>query len=132
MHRRRLFQLHANGHRRRLLQLPAALAIDCCSRACCKKTLAEADSASDLLVLEACGLTLADFEKTTYRIGSSGATLQHFGWPPAGLGQGFRLDRLLGPGPIPCALRLLASEMHPRCICTLVHFDAFVPGAPSG
>ena len=29
------------------------------------KTLAEADSASDLLVLEACGLTLADFEKTT-------------------------------------------------------------------
>ena len=66
------------------------------------KTLAEADSASDLLVLEACGLTLADFEKTTYRIGSSGATLQHFGWPPAGLGQGFRLDRLLGPGRIHC------------------------------
>ena len=62
----------------------------------------EADSASDLLVLEACGLALADFEKTTYRIGSSGATLQHFGWLPAGLGQGFRLDRLLGPGRIHC------------------------------
>ena len=29
-------------------------------------------------------------------------TLQHFGWPPAGLGQGFRLDRLLGPGRIHC------------------------------
>jgi transposase InsO family protein len=32
VHRRRLFQLRANGHRKRLLQLPAALVIDCCSR----------------------------------------------------------------------------------------------------
>ena len=31
---KRLPQLHANGHRRRLLQLPAALAIDCCSHVC--------------------------------------------------------------------------------------------------